>query len=29
VVMITYATLDREPHGEESKRLEGHFDAPH
>jgi hypothetical protein len=28
VVMITYATLDRENCGEEGKRLEGHFDAP-
>jgi hypothetical protein len=29
VVMITYATLDREPQGEGSKRLEGHFDTLH
>jgi hypothetical protein len=29
VVMITYATLDREPGGGESKRLEGHSNAPH
>ncbi len=28
VVVITYATLDRGSHGEEGKRLEGHFDAP-
>ena len=29
VVMITYATLDRERPGEASTRLEGHFNAPH
>jgi hypothetical protein len=29
VVMITYATLDREPRGVGSKQLEGYLDAPH